>query len=197
MLDCEPHRSLVVRKLHFRVVVISGGFCAGIDRQAGGARRVLIYFDGANGRLNLNVVALIVHFQIADEQTSQRQAEEHHHHDTAGDNPQNPPHRVIAAPLRRNRGWWPSRSARHNSPLACYTLIDTQRSVKMFPAWPTAGLVETHFDAWMPVEMHGINEAHFRFLERHDQRVSARSVAEEIYAVQQAAAGNSGAREDD
>jgi hypothetical protein len=71
----------------------------------------------------------------------------------------------------------------------------------MFRACPgyrlnSSALVEAHFDAGMPVEVHGIDEAHFRFLERHDQGMSARSIAEEIHAVQQAASGDSSARED-
>ena len=94
-----PDCSIVVGKFHLRVVVIPVGFCPGIDRQTRRARHVLVHFDGADGRLNLDVIALIVDAQIADEEAGERQAEEHHYHYAASDNPENPPHRVVAAPL--------------------------------------------------------------------------------------------------
>src|ERR1700722_3489334 len=49
----------------------------------------------------------------------------------------------------------------------------------------------------MPVEMDGVDEPNFRFRESHDQRMRAGSVAEERNAVEQAAAGDSGAGGDD
>src|SRR5277367_1631875 len=49
----------------------------------------------------------------------------------------------------------------------------------------------------MTVEVHGINEAHFRLFQSHDQRVGTRPVAEEIHPMQQSAAGDAGTCEDD
>src|SRR5580700_5616330 len=44
---------------------------------------------------------------------------------------------------------------------------------KCFACARTVALIEAHFHAGMPVEVYGIDEAHFGFLERHDQGMSA------------------------
>src|SRR5580700_5157110 len=80
-------------------------------------------------------------------------------------------------------------------PLTCRSILLRNLVPKCFCERSCSA--EADFNAGMAVQVDGIDETHFAFLKRHDQRMSARAVAEEIDSAKQSASGDARARKDD